>query len=410
MSSEAETVRGTMNPRHAAGRLPRLLYVGEVDVQAYCHGSLLLYRLLQSYPHGSLQILETSAGGSEAPRRLVGVPYHHAPVRGQFLFHNRHARAYAGLLPKISAKLSGAMASAMKGLSWDALLTVAHGHSWVRACDLAVEMGRPVHLVIHDDWPRYAASSPAMRRRLEAEFAPRYRGAASRLCVSPMMEREYHDRYLARGTVLYPARSQELQPAESAHAKNGALLKKPVLAFAGTVATPGQARLLKLCSQALEPLGGRLLVYGPITPEDMRRHGLDAPNVEPRGLIPSREIVRELSREADLLYLPMSFDAADTEMIRINFPSKLTDYTATGLPVVICAPPHSSAAVWAGEQPDAAVVVEREDAAALRATLEALCREPRERQRLAAGALRAGAEYFSPERAQRVFQEAILSA
>ena len=38
--------------------LPRLLYVGDVPVEASYHGSALIYRLLQRYPVERLRIVE----------------------------------------------------------------------------------------------------------------------------------------------------------------------------------------------------------------------------------------------------------------------------------------------------------------------------------------------------------------
>src|SRR4051812_48302616 len=40
--------------------LPRLLYVGDVPVEASYHGSALLHRLLSDYPHEKLTVIETA--------------------------------------------------------------------------------------------------------------------------------------------------------------------------------------------------------------------------------------------------------------------------------------------------------------------------------------------------------------
>ena len=48
--------------------LPRLLYLGDVPVEASYHGSALLYRLLQAYPAERLTIIEAGIVRDEAER------------------------------------------------------------------------------------------------------------------------------------------------------------------------------------------------------------------------------------------------------------------------------------------------------------------------------------------------------
>ena len=55
--------------------LPRLLYIGDVPVEASYHGSALLYRLLEDYPKERLKIVEAGVQLSRPERRLAGVAY-----------------------------------------------------------------------------------------------------------------------------------------------------------------------------------------------------------------------------------------------------------------------------------------------------------------------------------------------
>ena len=56
----------------------------------------------------------------------------------------------------------------------------------------------------------------------------------------------------------------------------------------------------------------------------------------------------------------MSFDASDRANMEMAFPSKLADYTATGVPLMIYGPSYCSAVTWARENPGVAEVVEAE--------------------------------------------------
>src|SRR5687768_3193598 len=61
-------------------QLPRLLYLGDVPVEASYHGSALLYRLLQTYPADRLAIVEAGIAASRPERRLAGVDYRALPL------------------------------------------------------------------------------------------------------------------------------------------------------------------------------------------------------------------------------------------------------------------------------------------------------------------------------------------
>jgi hypothetical protein len=61
----------------------------------------------------------------------------------------------------------------------------------------------------------------------------------------------------------------------------------------------------------------------------------------------------------------MSFNAVDRANMEISFPSKLTDYTAVGLPLLIYGPHYCSAVQWARENPGVAEVVTADNAETL---------------------------------------------
>ena len=74
---------------------PRLLYIGDVPVEASYHGSALLHRLLSDYPPERLCIVE-SATPSLLSRRLSSVNYHSYPIAKQRWLNTRfHPQAMA---------------------------------------------------------------------------------------------------------------------------------------------------------------------------------------------------------------------------------------------------------------------------------------------------------------------------
>src|SRR5262249_20511019 len=146
------------------------------------------------------------------------------------------------------------------------------------------------------------------------------------------------------------------------------------IGFAGSVW--GNYRpLLKRIADALGPSGGKLVVFGPLTATGAPRYGLSGENIEVRGLLPSRELVETLREVADVLLVPMSFVAADQPNAMISFPSKLTDYTNAGLPLLIFGPEYCSAVRWARDNPGVAEIVSTDSSEAVQSALARLAND-----------------------------------
>jgi hypothetical protein len=98
----------------------------------------------------------------------------------------------------------------------------------------------------------------------------------------------------------------------------------------------------------------------------------------------------------------MDFDPDTRAHQEVNFPSKLTDYTAAGLPILMWAPPYSGGGRWALENPDTVALADQPDIACLRAAVDRLVSDPDTRRRAGQAALDAGRRYFGSAVARRV--------
>ena len=107
-----------------------------------------------------------------------------------------------------------------------------------------------------------------------------------------------------------------------------------VFAFAGTINSPDYFRLLGKLAECLERHGGRLLIFGPLTADQAAKAGLAKTNIQLGGLVKPDVLLQRLRKEADVLFVPMSFSLSDRPNMEIAFPSKLTEYTAAGLPIL----------------------------------------------------------------------------
>ena len=390
-------------------QLPRLLVLGDVPVAETYHGSLLLYRLLQEYPTDRLTIVET--GTRSAPnQRLPNVQYHEVALANQRWLNTRFHNWFALWFSRSAKSAKDVFRTGVDDKAFDAVLTVGHGFGWLAAARVAEDAKLPLHMIIHDDWPRVAKVPEIFRSWLDGQFRRVYRQSASRLCVSPGMRSIFFERYDADADVLFPSRSPSCPDFEVPPARLSQETTKFTVAFAGTINSEGYVRSLRAVSKTLEEISGRLLIFGPLDQAAARSHGLDSTNVELGGLLPPAELLLRLREEADCLFVPMSFESADRDNMELAFPSKLADYTAVGVPLLICGPPYCSAVRWARDNEAIAEVIDGEDESQLAAALRRLNTDSGLRVELGERALAVGRKYFGASNAQLLFENALLSA
>lgn len=388
---------------------PNLLYFGDVPVQHTYHGSALLYRLFERVPADRLVVVESHLFPSVERFRLPGVRYRRLRIGSPRLLNSRFHSVYSHWLMQRAPRRAASVLSASHGFRPEGVVTVAHGYAWVTAAVVARSLRIPLHLILHDDWPRIV--STGLRPQVDAVLASTYRQAASRLCVSPGMEENYRHRYGVPGTVLLPGRrhSAPVFDGPPDHLRHRSA--RPVFAFAGTINSPGYAALLRRIAAALARRGGEMHIFGPLTAANAAASGLSGPAIVLRGLLTPEALLDQLRRDINVVVVPMSFAEADRPNMELSFPSKLTDYTAAGVPMLICGPAYCSAVRWATGNPDVAEVVTSDDEHAIdMAVGRLLARDPQSLVAMAAAAQRVGNRDFSAAAAEAVFQRAVTGA
>ena len=151
-----------------------MLYIGDVPVEASYHGSALLHRLLSEYPPEKLTIIET-ATESQAQRRLPSVNYISHPI-GKHRWLNTRFHPYAvAWFTRAAQRVAPRISQSLNGFDCEGVLTVAHGFGWLAAAEIAAKRELPLHLMVHDDWPRVADVAPQFRNWLDDRFSSVYR-------------------------------------------------------------------------------------------------------------------------------------------------------------------------------------------------------------------------------------------
>jgi glycosyltransferase involved in cell wall biosynthesis len=325
----------------------------------------------------------------------------------------------------------------------------------------ARRLGVPLVLIVHDLNEEFEKVYPWAKKALFATNCRVYRSAARRLCVSPEMAEYLEKRYGVPGEVMYPNRSEELQtraaelsltlraaadqktkrpkdqktenipnteslgatdslPATSNPLQASAAL---TLGYAGSLAYGYGEELVKLID-VLREVGARIRMFSPKPSGilDALNHATDV--VEICGYRPALEAWGEIQQTCDAVILPYSNPAGKYESLyRTHFPSKLTEYLALGMPVIVSGPEFATGVKWAqgadqevrGEEPEfekdyvdvvkiapngAVPCVSREELVSL---LNALKHDGALRSEAAKRAVSAGARNFDPARIRKAY-------
>ena len=138
----------------------------------------------------------------------------------------------------------------------------------------------------------------AFRNWLDERFASVYRQAQSRLCVSPAMSRFYEERYGAPAQSIYPSRAADCPEFDEPPAR----LAQQRPAIHNRIRGHDQFKRLhpriETLQDALKPVGGRLLIFGPMTQRRSQQFGLTDPNTEIRGLLSFDRIADDAARRS----------------------------------------------------------------------------------------------------------------
>jgi glycosyltransferase involved in cell wall biosynthesis len=263
----------------------------------------------------------------------------------------------------VAAGLAAARVARRRETRW--VLSVADdGFSVIAGSVCARTAGLP-HLVwVFDPWEEnaYGPAERWLAQRLERRI---WRNAAAVIVHADEMAEHYACKHGVRCAVLptpVDMDGWERLPVDGTVAAGG----PREMLVAGAVywlQADAVRRLAQVC-RGLEEV--RLTVLS--DPALLDAHDLDADRFEP-SLSPER--FRSRLREADVLFIGLSFDADAPLAVRTSTPARLPEYLASGRPILVHAPPGSHLAEYT-RRAGFGALVDRPDNEALRETLERL--------------------------------------
>lgn len=388
--------------------MKKVLLISEVPVENTMAGSALLYRLFETLDPKRLIVYEFDTEGGKESRRLSNVQYRKITV-ANFLRRNRFTRMVYGIVTLLAIPILVFVIE--RRISRERIVkivTVTHGLGWLIAYRLSKRLKVPLILILHDE-VTFTYRLPALvARYVEKEFGLCYKEASERFCVSPYMEDYYFKKFQVHGMVLYPIRSPNVIEYDTIADRVDQECTEFTIAYAGSIATDSYARTLALLANTLQEINGKLILFSPVNKEILFRNGLLQNNIEIKEFLPTNELVLFFRRYADALFVPMAFDKHYELAFELNFPSKLTDYTLAGLPIIISGPLTSSAIKWACDNKGVAVIIHNESLKEFRMCLNNLIKDKEMKRALAEKALEIGDKYFSFSRNISSFREKIV--
>ncbi len=251
------------------------------------------------------------------------------------------------LLSAVSAGLRAARVCRSEEAGW-VLSVVDSGISQIAGAIAARRAGVPHVLWVLDLWEEntYPKFDRLVARHLERRL---WRSAAAILVHSEEAGEHYAVKHGVHCRVLRtPIRDPDQSPPRSSRDSRPEILCAGALYWA-------QADAVRRLERAAARLGSDLTLTILSDDETLTADAIPADRVE-RGVPEAR--FRARLAEADLLFLGLSFDTAYPAIIRTAAPARFPEYLATGVPVIVHAPPGSHV-VQRAKELDVAEVVDQ---------------------------------------------------
>jgi glycosyltransferase involved in cell wall biosynthesis len=380
--------------------LPKLLLIAQTIPQTIYAGEILLYRLLKDYPPDKLLIIGPPAHPDAALLRCryetIKVPLERFE-RSRFTRFVMSLRS-SGVFPQINLR---AIRERLGQFKPQIVLSVMQSQAYYgTAFRFAKSAGLPLVIIVHDIPEVFEPVYPWAKGIQNRKNTEVYKYARKRLCVSPEMKNYLERVYGETGTVLYPNRSDELVPRPLLHASN---LKHPdflTVGYAGSLAY-GYGSQLKRMIPAFRVANARLRLY---TEGNLGVEAQDVITSCGRMKLPEMTWSK-IKEECDALILPYCWsEDGHQDLYQVHFPSKLPEYLALGMPLIVVGPKYATGVRWALQNPDAALVTTENCQSAWIKMLVLLKESVSLRNQLSEQALKAG-EYFCPLRIRSQFLE-----
>lgn len=314
-------------------------------------------------------------------------------------------------------RLSAPLAAWIEAFRPDIIYTIL-GSTGMMALIEQIQRRFALPLVVHfmDDWQsaihRGGLLSALQRRHMHALIARLVAAASLRLGICDAMCEEYAARF---GRSFQPFQNTVDVARWAALAKRDVAVGAPIrLLYTGSVLGFAQCDSLVECCAAVALLRGEGLpveldIYSPpAQTAPLRDRLLCDGTIRLHDVISDDEAYFRTLAQADILLLPVNFDAHSVRYIRLSMPTKVPSYLASGTPVLVYGP-RGVAQVEYARSAGWGHVVEGPDRAALAGGIRRLAQDGALRRELSATATRVAAERHDSASVRVAFQAALTA-
>ena len=412
MQNEQSPERWDVIVNEKQSQKPRMLIVWSWLPSNHLGAGILMRRLFADYPSGRLWALTSYhsvrglAEHDPAPpaERQIPVP--------EVRIHRRWTGSLSLLLNYMLIPWTVRRGvQLVRAEQIEAIFTVPWDHFTIAAYFIHRITGLPIYMYVMDD-PAGTRQIGAGQPVMYSLFMPRLLRAARRVWgVSDGMCEYFEMTYGVKCMPLLPLLDLENFRRKSVGKAVGADGTFHIV-YTGSIYSAqldSVRRLVRVVNKDSGENGHRkvnlrLTLYTSLPQHVLEEMNLVGKNIR-RCEVDNKDIPRVMA-EADVAFLPLSFEPSMRHVVETSFPSKIGEYLASGIPILVHAPSYSSVARYCRENNCGLVVAEPSETS-LRDALNRLISDGAIREKLSARALEVAAENHDVNRIVPAFFEQI---
>ena len=346
----------------------------------------MLHRLLRTVPVENYCLIsreDYSRGAFAKDKGRLPARYHHLPPESQFGRPNRfglyRVRDLANIMSQVYRR-ARRVAEVVKREKCGAIMACSGDVIDIPAGYLASRWAKvPFYAYLFDDY-LYQWTRPLYRFFVKHAEPIALKRAAGVIVPNEFLRDEYRRRYGVECTVIHnPYEIEEIDEGtvpstveahhEARIVYTGAVYHAHFDAFRNLIAAIGQ----------LGHQNVRLHLYTAQPREELDRENIRGPIVY-HDHVPPLEAHR-MQRQADILFLPLSFNSDIPEVIKTSAPGKMGEYLASGRPILAHAPTDSFVSCYFKEH-ECGVVVDQSVPSILARAIERILDDEALRRRM----------------------------
>jgi glycosyltransferase involved in cell wall biosynthesis len=274
-------------------------------------------------------------------------------------------------------------------------------------------------LVIHlmDDGVTDPRKKGFFGRYLRFLYRSKFRRVLSRaklaIGICDAMAKEYAARY--RVPFAHFQNAVDLEKWERFTKKDVALSEKPKVVYVGSILKNAQLQSLLDCCHAVKKLNQRGVAVGLdiYAPKELFSSVLpvfkNSPVINVLDIPEKDEDYFSLLGKADVLLLPVNFDSASIDFVRLSMPTKVPSYLASGTPILVYGPQGVAQVEYAREY-GWGRVIDRQDIDELAGAVRQIIEDTALRRELSRKAKKTAAENHDGCKVREAFQGALFHA